>query len=181
MPIASRHKSPSRRKSISPAAEGGPRPRGVLLAHARVRVRDLERGIEFYSHILGLHLSERVDDTFAFLSCDSAHHQIALQAVPKGSRRGGLGPGSVDHLAFEVRTERDLARIYRRLVTAKMSVQPVDNGISWALYFEDPDRTRLEVYVDRRRLPGGRKLWRGRVRPISTRTLSRLLRVSRKS
>jgi catechol 2,3-dioxygenase-like lactoylglutathione lyase family enzyme len=42
----------------------------VHLGHARVRVRNLDRAIDFYVRVLGLHLTERVGDTFAFLSCD---------------------------------------------------------------------------------------------------------------
>ena len=39
--------------------------------------------------------------------------------------------------------------------------QAVDHGISWAVYFADPDGNGLEVDLDRRHQPGGREVWHG--------------------
>jgi len=172
MSIGSRRKSVSSGKLATEAAERAPRPRGVLLAHARVRVGDLERSIEFYSRFLGLRVTERVGRAFAFLACTAAHHQVALQAGARRSTRATPGTGTVDHLAFEVRSLRDFLRVYRSVRAAGIEISPADNGISWALYFDDPDGTRLEVYLDRRRQRGGRTLWGGKVRPLSERRLA---------
>jgi catechol 2,3-dioxygenase len=172
MSIASRRKRVSYGKPTTEAAERAARPRGVHLAHARVRVRDLERSIAFYSHFLGLRVTERVGGAFAFLTCNAAHHQVALQAGARRSARTTPGPGTVDHLAFEVRSLREFLRVYRRLRAGKIEINSVDNGISWALYFDDPDGTRLEVYLDRRGQRSGRALWRGKVRPLSERRLA---------
>jgi len=172
MSTRSRRKSVSYGKPATEAAQRALRPRGVLLAHARVRVRDLERSIEFYSRFLGLRVTERVGGAFAFLACNAAHHQVALQAGARRSTGVAPGPGTVDHLAFEVRSLREFLRVYRCLRAGGIEVNPADNGISWALYFDDPDGTRLEVYLDRRRQRGGRTLWRGKVRPLSERRMA---------
>ena len=171
MPIASRRKRVSHEKIRRDAQEQAARPRGVRLAHARVRVRDLDRSIAFYSHFLGLRVTERVGQAFAFLSCDAAHHQVALQAGARRSTRTTPGAGTVDHLAFEVRSLREFHRVYRRLRAGEIEIYPSDNGISWAIYFHDPDGTRLEVYLDRREQRGGQALWRGKVRPLSERRM----------
>jgi catechol-2,3-dioxygenase len=71
-----------------------------------------------------------------------------------------------------VRSLREFLRVYRRLRAGKIEINSVDNGISWALYFDDPDGTRLEVYLDRRGQRSGRALWRGKVRPLSERRLA---------
>jgi len=172
MPIASRRKRVSHEKIRRDAQEQAARPRGVRLAHARVRVRDLDRSIAFYSHFLGLRVTERVGRAFAFLTCTAAHHQVALQAGARRSTRATPGTGTVDHLAFEVRSLREFLRVYRSLRAAGIEISPADNGISWALYFDDPDGTRLEVYLDRRGQRDGRALWRGKVRPLSERRLA---------
>ncbi len=164
------------KKAAGRPVAGERAPRGVPLGHARVRVHRLERSVEFYGRVLGLHVTERVGRTFAFLSCNTAHHQIALQEVSRKTRSSALGHGTVDHLAFEVRSTRELGRVYRSLLAQGVQVQAADNGISWALYFADPDGMRLEVFLDRRSLPGGRKLWRGGVRLLSARELERLAR-----
>src|SRR3990170_3146238 len=82
------------------------------------------------------------------------------------------GAGTVDHLAFEVRSLREFHRVYRRLRAGEIEIYPSDNGISWAIYFHDPDGTRLEVYLDRREQRGGQALWRGKVRPLSERRIA---------
>jgi len=172
MSIASRRKRVSNGKRAAEASERASRPRGVHLAHARVRVRDLERSIEFYSRFLGLRVTERVGHAFAFLTCNAAHHQVALQAGARRSARTTPGPGTVDHLAFEVRSLREFLRVYRCLRAGDIEIHPTDNGISWAIYFHDPDGTRLEVYLDRRGQRSGRALWRGKVVPLLERRLA---------
>ena len=37
----------------------------------------------------------------------------------------------------------------------------VDHGISWAAYTEDPSGNGVEIYLDRRKAPGGTKHWGG--------------------
>ncbi|MDY7081022.1 MAG: hypothetical protein SXQ77_01105, partial [Halobacteria archaeon] len=52
------------------------------LGHVHLKVRNLERSIEFDSRVLGLELNER-HDGFAFLTWDTTkrHHDLALQEV----------------------------------------------------------------------------------------------------
>ena len=48
-----------------------------------------------------------------------------------------------------------------------LSHSAVDHGISWALYFDDPDGNGVEIYTDRRQAPGGTQLWQGRTRRLA--------------
>jgi len=82
----------------------------ATLGHVHLKVRDLERAIGFYSRVLGLRVTERVDAHFAFLSGGDAHHEVALQEL--GPEAAGPDPHGVGlyHVAFEVPDAASLAR-----------------------------------------------------------------------
>ncbi|HLC04902.1 MAG TPA: VOC family protein [Anaerolineales bacterium] len=133
----------------------------MKIGHLRFKVRDVERAIVFYTGHLKMTLTERVGDDYAFLSSGDAHHEIALMKVE------GTGPSpspestGFEHLAFELPDKRTFAEAFLGLSKAGVSVKPIDNGISWAMYFADPDGNRIELFCDNRAIPGGRPLWGG--------------------
>lgn len=139
----------------------------VRLGHVHLKVRRLDRAIEFYQHTLGLKLVERVGDDFAFLSFGTAHHDLALQAL--GDRAALPAPGAVGlyHVAFEVHEAATLISRWDSL-QARGRVVGVDHGISWALYTNDPDGNGVEVYLDRR-TDASRASWKGHSLPLERR------------
>jgi catechol 2,3-dioxygenase len=132
------------------------------LGHVHLKVRDLERSIDFYMRFLGLKLNERMGDQYAFLSNDSKHHEIALQCVGKAAPIPASTCTGLYHLAFEVPDQKSFAAAYAALETAGIKTILVDHLISWAIDFTDPDGTGIEIYWDTRAEPGGQALWRGR-------------------
>jgi catechol 2,3-dioxygenase len=138
----------------------------VRIGHVRFRVLDLERAIRFYSGILHLRLVERVGGTFAFLSGSDSHHDVALQLAEVDSPGPAPHATGVDHVAFEVQGKKEFARAYKAAAEAGVEVTTIDNGVSWAMYFPDPEGNRLELFCDNRTRPGGRELWRGESRDL---------------
>ena len=136
-------------------------PGSVELGHAHIFVRALDRATGFYTKVVGLREIERIGDALAFLSSSQKHHTLALQAL--GETAGPPMPGTVGlyHVAFELPDAAALDDALDRLDAETVAWQAVDHGISWAVYFDDPDGNGLELYVDRRDHPGGRKEWRG--------------------
>jgi catechol 2,3-dioxygenase len=133
------------------------------LGHVHLRVRDLDRSIEFYADLLDLDVTER-HGRYAFLSWSEHHHDVALQAVDEDAPGPGGGVG-LYHAAIEIEDDAALEGIYRRLQERDVRVSPVDHGISRAIYFDDPDGNGLEVYVDARE-ERDRTEWRGRNEPF---------------
>ncbi len=141
------------------------------IGHVHLKVRSLERAIDFYTRYLGLHLTERVGDSYAFLTAGEYHHEIALQQVgPNAPQPPAHGTG-LYHVAFEVRDKHAFASAYKALTEADISVASVDHFISWAMYFDDPDGNGLEIYWDTRNEPGGRQLWHGENTPLEPTTI----------
>lgn len=142
------------------------------LGHAHLKVRDLERAVEFYTRFFGLSVTERLDGQYVFLSGNSMHHQLALQKISEDAK--GPDPASVGlyHLAFEVPDRESLIEAYRALRRADIPVRAIDHGISQALYFDDPDGNGLEIYRDTRQEPGGVQRWQGNSRPLAETDLS---------
>jgi catechol 2,3-dioxygenase len=118
------------------------------LGHVHLKVRDVDRAIEFYRDVLGLDVTER-HGNYAFLSFGAHHHDLALQGLGEGAADPGPGVG-LYHSAWEVSDGTTLRETYERLHDRGVEVAPVDHGISKALYFDDPAGNGVEVYLDTR-------------------------------
>ncbi|WP_224332615.1 VOC family protein [Haloprofundus halobius] len=140
------------------------------LGHVHLKVRELDRAVDFYSSLLGLDVTER-HVNYAFLSFGSHHHDLALQALGDDAADPGPGVG-LYHSAWEVETPAELRATYETLDERGVSVAPVDHGISKALYFDDPDGNGVEVYLDTREA-NDQDEWDGRNRRFDPAALSR--------
>jgi catechol 2,3-dioxygenase len=136
------------------------------IGHAHLKVRDLQRSVDFYTRFLGLYVTEQVDNAYVFLTGGAFHHEIALQNVGSNAPHPPAHGTGLYHVAFEVPDKRSFAAAYRTLIAAGVSLATVDHYISWAMYFDDPDGNGLEIYWDTRDEPGGRQLWRGENAPL---------------
>ena len=136
----------------------------MKIGHVHLKVTGLAASERFYCDVLGLKVTERVNDYFVFLSFGEAHHDVALQEVGTGikvaaSQRGRL-PG-LYHSAFEVGSAVELESIVERLKQGGIAYSLVDHKISWAVYTEDPSGNGVEIFLDRRRAPDGAVTWNG--------------------
>src|SRR5690349_14575888 len=96
------------------------------IGHAHLKVRDLERAIQFYTRFLNMREVERVDERYAFLTGGDFHHEIALQRVgPDAPAPPPHGTG-LYHVAFEVPSAHDFAAAYATLSEAGIPVAGVD-------------------------------------------------------
>lgn len=117
------------------APDGGERPAAApRIAHAALRVTDLERSERFYCDLLGLGVRER--GTFRDGS--------PLLATTGGLGLIGAGEPATDHLAFEV---SDLAGLEARLRDAGVEIVrgPTESGYGTSLYVRDPDGVEVEL------------------------------------
>ena len=145
------------------------------LGHAHLRVRDLGRAVDFYTRFLGLTVTEEFPGAFAFLSGGPMHHEIALEAVGQDAPLPFPGGVGLSHVAFEVPDRRSFAQAYNAVTRGGLAAAAVDHGISWAMYFNDPDGNGLEIYWDTRREADGTARWDGRSLPLgAVRILSSL-------
>lgn len=137
------------------------------LGHVHLKVRQLDRSVEFYTQTFGFTVSETVADQYAFLSDGSVHHIVALQAVGDGAPAPHPYGVGLYHAAFEVPTKDAFAGTYLALRETGLPIAVVDHRISWAMYFDDPDGNGLEIYVDTRRDAPGTDSWHGVSRRLS--------------
>ena len=133
----------------------------MKIGHLRLKVRSIERAVAFYTGHLKMTLTEKVGDDYAFLSCGDAHHEIALMKVEWTGPSPSPESAGFEHLAFELPDRKAFAEAFMGLSKAGVKVKPIDNGISWAMYFADPDGNRIELFCDNRGAPGGRLMWAG--------------------
>jgi len=138
----------------------------LRLGHTHLKVRELDRSIAFYSTLLGLHVTERVGDSYAFMTSGPEHHTLALQALGAHAVQPADRALGLYHIAFEAPDHNTFAEAWQRLRAEGIAFYPVDHHISWALYFPDPDGNGLEIYLDRRSSPQGGPLWNGRNLPL---------------
>ena len=116
------------------------------LSHVGIFVRDLARSKDFYSRVLGLHVSDE-NDWIVFLSArpGTEHHELALIA----GREAPPGTAIVQQISFRVPSLADVREYYARFVAEGVKIQrQTTHGIALGLYFFDPDGNPVEVFWD---------------------------------
>ena len=118
------------------------------LNHAVLYVRDVERSVAFYVDVLGFRVVTGFPGAAFLQAAGSTNdHDLGLFQVGMGAAASGAGRTSVGlyHLAWEVDTLAELARIRGALADAGSLVGASDHHTTKALYAQDPDGIEFEV------------------------------------
>ena len=121
------------------------------LGHIVLNVADLKKSELFYRTILGLKVSARnLQTKMTFMSFGREHHDIALQALPKGVRHvSGKGAAKLHHFCIYVDKNEVVDRLYPILKRRKIPVVSGPETLVVAgnrsISFLDPDGNRVEI------------------------------------
>jgi catechol-2,3-dioxygenase len=119
------------------------------LNHAVLFVRDVDRSTAFYRDVLGFRVKVEMPGKAVFLQAEGStnDHDLGLFAVGAGAGPSEAGRRTVGlyHLAWEVDTLAELARIRGALQDAGALVGASDHATTKALYAQDPDGIEFEV------------------------------------
>ncbi len=126
-------------------------PAETRIGHIHLKVSDLEQSLEFYCGLLGFEITMRYGNEAAFISAGGYHHHIGLNVWhSKGVRPGPKNGPGLFHTAILYPTQKELAIIYNRLLSAHYPLTgAADHGVSEAIYLDDPDKNGVELYWDR--------------------------------
>ena len=119
------------------------------LNHAVLYVRDVERSTTFYRDVLGFRVKVEIPGRAVFLQAEGSTNDHDLGLFALGDRAGDSEAGrrtvGLYHLAWEVDTLAELARVREALVGAGALVGASDHATTKALYAQDPDGLEFEV------------------------------------
>jgi catechol-2,3-dioxygenase len=119
------------------------------LNHAVLYVRDVERTREFYENVLGFKTLIWAPGQAAFFQAPGStnDHDLGTFQIGSGAGPSTAGRTSVGlyHLAWEVDTLAELARIRTLLAERGALVGASDHVATKALYARDPDGIEFEV------------------------------------
>ena len=122
------------------------------LAHNVLLVRALDDMVDFYTRVLGFEVTDRGPSRrpgceIVFLSqSPELHHQIAFV-----NARDDAPGGALDHQAYRANaTLADLRQLHDDLRAdgRATEITPLSHGNTWSIYFRDPERNRVEVYLE---------------------------------
>lgn len=125
-------------------------PRRLAFSHVGFFVKDLARMTDFYTRVLGYIETDRGvarGRNLVFLSRDPAeHHQIVLVE----GRTGELADLVINQISLRAGALQDLRDLLKAVAAEPgvSDINPTDHGTAWSLYFRDPERNRIEVFVD---------------------------------
>ena len=118
------------------------------LNHAVLYVRDVERSSAFYRDVLGFRAKMEMPGA-VFLQAEGStnDHDLGLFQIGAGAGPSTAGRSTVGlyHLAWEVDTLAELARVRDALLQAGALVGASDHATTKALYAQDPDGLEFEV------------------------------------
>ena len=116
-------------------------------AHFVLRVKDIEKSLAWYQAVLGMEVVHRAD-TIVFLTYDDEHHRMAIAETPVDADTPPGAPG-LDHVAYTLESLGDLLATYKRLKAMDiLPAWPINHGLTTSIYYEDPDRCRVEFQVE---------------------------------
>jgi catechol 2,3-dioxygenase-like lactoylglutathione lyase family enzyme len=134
------------------------------IGHVGLYCRDLERMKEFYTRVLGFHVSDTNDKGHVFLRFGPDHHSFVLAHLPAEQREKPAGPTHIQQISMEVEDLATLKRIRAHLIAKGANVLgPIKHegpGGNYTFDFEDPEGNRLQFFSDMDQIG-----WDGKSRP----------------
>lgn len=125
-------------------------PKTLAFSHVGIYVRDLEKMSGFYKRVFGFVETDRGvvrGHPIVFLSRDpNEHHQIVMAE----GRTGDLDDLVLNQISLRTGSLQDL-RDMKAVIESEpetSDVRPVSHGNAWSVYFRDPEKNRIEVFVD---------------------------------
>ena len=131
----------------------------VGIGHVVLKVRDLDRSLEFYRDLLGFRVSSEMSNVMIFLTATGeSHHDLALLRV--GDSAPSPTPTSVGlyHVAVQLADWEAVKVAHALLLERGLLKGTADHGVTKSLYTADPDGNEIELYCD-----APRSEWEGRV------------------
>lgn len=118
------------------------------LNHAVLYVRDVARSVAFYEQALGFRVVASMGPA-SFLQAPASmnDHDLGLFEIGSSATGSTAGRGAVGmyHLAWEVDTLDELARLAEVLTGLGSLVGASDHGTTKSLYAHDPDGLEFEI------------------------------------
>jgi len=113
------------------------------LGHVGIWAKDFEKLRDFYSNVLGLHISDQTENV-AFMTSDPKreHHEFAVFRATEPDQHT-----SVQQISFSCEKLEDVIAYYQRFKENSVKFARVtSHGNAVGLYFYDPEDNRCEVY-----------------------------------
>ncbi|NOS83922.1 MAG: VOC family protein [Ignavibacteria bacterium] len=124
-------------------------PDNTKIQSAELRVKDLKRSLNFYSHLMGFKIINQTEN-FAELSANGEEPYILKLVEDKTAVYRQKSTTGLFHIAIRLPNRKELARVFLRLFNNKVKFQGFsDHIVSEALYLADPDENGVELYADR--------------------------------
>jgi catechol 2,3-dioxygenase len=120
------------------------------LGHVVLQVSDLERSERFYTDVLGLEVSARMESPTTTFFTLGNHHDFAISAIgPDAVEPSPKSPG-LAHVAFKIGDSTDELRQAKDDFDALgIEIEMIaDHTVSQSIYITDPDGNWIELYVD---------------------------------
>ena len=126
-------------------------PASLRLGHVTLQVGDLERSLEYYTGVLGLHVHARTADGATLTAAGDTAPLVVLEARPGTQPVQQHGRLGLYHFALLVPDRPALGRLLGHIAVTGTRIGASDHLVSEAIYLRDPDGLGIEVYADRPR------------------------------
>ena len=119
------------------------------LGHVVIKVSNLAKAEAFHGGILEMPLVARTDEgNMSFFSLDN-YHDFALMAIGDDAEHPSARSTGLAQVAFKIGNDLDTLREARsHLDEAGIKSVSIDHEVTQSLYFQDPDKNQVELYVD---------------------------------